>query len=378
MNTAATLISTRTSWGGNTAITGPPGSYYFALLTASPGTTDPSRFVFSGAYATNQFPAGWICGGSNVSVLGWQPGTARSFMVFGWDASAGPNFNPAWLSALPYEFGISSVGNGIAGGFDSQTSTNLPSLSIFGPGAISSGFNIAWGCLSCNPPQIMVQPQDQSATEGMSVRFMVSAMLTPSLTCQWFCNGVAVPNATNFVLELDNVALSQNGNAYSAFVRNPWGSVASATATLTVTPAQALNVRSVPGLSIAGQPGTSLDVVQSEAIGSLATWSTGQSLVLTNARQWCFDLSNFGSQRFYSTVQSSTYGPGPTLEIHMVPAITLTGGIGSQIELEYINQFGSTNVWVPIATVLLTNSSQLYFDTSAIGQPPRFYRAVPQ
>ena len=32
---------------------------------------------------------------------------------------------------------------------------------------------------------------------------------------------------------------------------------------------------------------------------------------------------------------------------------------------------------LPLATVTLTDTSQLYFDTSSIGQPPRLWRLVP-
>ena len=61
----------------------------------------------------------------------------------------------------------------------------------------------------------------------------------------------------------------------------------------------------------------------------------------------------------------------------MVPAITLTGAIGSSVRIDYINQFGPIDAWVTnLATVTLTNTSQLYFDTSAIGQPVRLYRTV--
>jgi hypothetical protein len=61
----------------------------------------------------------------------------------------------------------------------------------------------------------------------------------------------------------------------------------------------------------------------------------------------------------------------------MVPAITLAGTIGTSLRIDYINQFGPTDAWVTLDTVTLTNTSQLYFDTSAIGQSPRLWRVVP-
>jgi len=42
--------------GQISTINGPAGSYYFGLLIAHPGTTDPKAFVFTGVYATNLAP----------------------------------------------------------------------------------------------------------------------------------------------------------------------------------------------------------------------------------------------------------------------------------------------------------------------------------
>ena len=65
------------------------------------------------------------------------------------------------------------------------------------------------------------------------------------------------------------------------------------------------------------------------------------------------------------------------LDLHLVPAITLTGNLGDTLRLEYINAIGPTDAWVTLDTVTLTNTSQLYFDVSSIGQPRRLYRIVP-
>jgi hypothetical protein len=57
--------------------------------------------------------------------------------------------------------------------------------------------------------------------------------------------------------------------------------------------------------------------------------------------------------------------------------LTLAGTIGSSMRIDYINQFGPIDAWVTLATVTLTNTSQLYFDISAPYQPPRLWRIVP-
>jgi hypothetical protein len=54
----------------------------------------------------------------------------------------------------------------------------------------------------------------------------------------------------------------------------------------------------------------------------------------------------------------------------------LTGSIGGSVRLDYINRYGPSDAWVTLDTVTLTNTSQLYFDVSASGQPQRLYRQV--
>ena len=51
--------------------------------------------------------------------------------------------------------------------------------------------------------------------------------------------------------------------------------------------------------------------------------------------------------------------------------------VGDSLRLDYINQTGPTDAWVTLDTVTLTNTSQLYFDVSVLGQPGRLYRIVP-
>ncbi len=62
------------------------------------------------------------------------------------------------------------------------------------------------------------------------------------------------------------------------------------------------------------------------------------------------------------------------LEIKLAPALSLTGNVGSKYLIEYSEALGSTNAWVRLAVITLTNNLQIYFDSSAIGQPSRFYR----
>ena len=60
---------------------------------------------------------------------------------------------------------------------------------------------------------------------------------------------------------------------------------------------------------------------------------------------------------------------------------TVVDGTGHQVTISGGNAVRvfqvNTNVTFTLATITLTNTTQLYFDTSTIGQPPRLYRLVP-
>ena len=127
-------------------VIGPPslGSYYFALLTAAPGTKDPRQFTFSGLYATNTATAGRFSGGYDIEAPGWAAGTIKSFMVAGWSASLGQNWNQEWLAGNFDKigfFGLSGIGTDAAGGFFGNWP--LPPMNVFGGAlGIPSGFSL--------------------------------------------------------------------------------------------------------------------------------------------------------------------------------------------------------------------------------------------
>ena len=143
-NNSSTLISVIT---GHSPLPPIAGLFYFALLTAPTGSTDPQAFMFAGITGTNQASAGRFTGGFSVPVTGWAPGTTRAFRIFGWQADHGPEFNPAWLAPGGLGgylgppgglFGVSAIApSGTAGG----GSQSIPPLNVFGGSeGIQSGF----------------------------------------------------------------------------------------------------------------------------------------------------------------------------------------------------------------------------------------------
>ncbi len=82
------------------------------------------------------------------------------------------------------------------------------------------------------PPVITQQPQNTSATVGTPATLSVTAT-GDNLSYQWFKNGVLIDGATNSTLYFASVQNSDTGN-YTVTVSNPYGSVTSDPARLTV------------------------------------------------------------------------------------------------------------------------------------------------
>jgi hypothetical protein len=106
--------------------------------------------------------------------------------------------------------------------------------------------------------------------------------------------------------------------------------------------------------------------------------STTNFLMITNIQPQQSGVYTLVASNSVGAVTSSPafVSAVPVLSVQMVPAITMVGGVGTTYRLDYINAFGPTNAWSPLATLTLTNDPQLYFDTNAIGQPTRYYRLV--
>jgi len=89
-------------------------------------------------------------------------------------------------------------------------------------------------CGPPTPPQITVQPTNQTVTAGGTVTFNVGVIGTLPLSYQWLFNGTNIATSTSASLVLTNTQLSQAGN-YQVVVTNIVGSATSLVVTLTVT-----------------------------------------------------------------------------------------------------------------------------------------------
>jgi len=83
-------------------------------------------------------------------------------------------------------------------------------------------------------PIITTSPTNVTVAAGQPASFTVTATGAPPLAFQWIRNGVDIPGATQSTYTLAAATVSDNGAIFSVRVSNPFGSVTSGTAVLTV------------------------------------------------------------------------------------------------------------------------------------------------
>ena len=114
----------------STIMSGPRGSFYFGLLVYD-RIIGINSVTFTGIYGTNTGVNGLFDGGT-VAVPGWIPGTSTNFMIAGWSADMGHDFNYSFLSGpTGGDFGA-VVGVGVAG-----NGSTVPALSPWGSGSLT-------------------------------------------------------------------------------------------------------------------------------------------------------------------------------------------------------------------------------------------------
>jgi uncharacterized delta-60 repeat protein len=227
------------------------------------------------------------------------------------------------------------------------------------------------------PPRVVVPPQSQTGEAGTCVYFEAEAEGHPPPVYQWFFNSTnAITDVTaDRDLVITNVQAAQSGT-YAVVITNAFGAITSAPVRLNVIPP--VKRRPVPTLQLIDGAGGVFGMEYCDSLSPSVNWETLIATTLGDPPQFIIDLTEpLSPLRFYRAWQTTSPDIAPALDLHMVPAITLTGNAGDSRRLDYINAIGPIDAWETLDTVTLTNTSQLYFDTSSIDQPRRLYRIVP-
>ncbi len=226
------------------------------------------------------------------------------------------------------------------------------------------------------PPTVTWPPQTQTAEIGSLAVLSVAVTNTvPGTTYQWYFDGTnALAGATNASLGLANLQPAQAG-AYTLVVTDGYGSVTSPPAALSVI--APVPRRTIPALHLTGGVGSLLHLDCADALAGGPSWQVLGSMTLTNPPQFYLDLTDpVRPYRFYRAWQTNAPTVWPAVDVGMAIELTLTGTVGSKVRVDCINQYGPTDAWVTLDTVILANTTQPYFDLSMWRQPARLYRLV--
>ena len=174
-------------------------------------------------------------------------------------------------------------------------------------------------------PVITAQPQNQTATQGLTATLSVGATGTPAPSYQWSLNSTNIFGATSATLTLTNVQ-SANAGSYKVVVSNSVGSVTSSNANLTVLiPATITNQPQNLTLSVGqtasfsvGVSGTAPLRYQWKLGATTLAGATNASLTLTNVQT--------GQAGNYTVVVTNMAGSVTssvaTLTVNLTPAFT--------------------------------------------------------
>ncbi|HEY1789901.1 MAG TPA: immunoglobulin domain-containing protein [Verrucomicrobiae bacterium] len=195
------------------------------------------------------------------------------------------------------------------------------------------------------PPMIISEPTNLAVAIGGDATFAVTATGTLPLSYEWSLNGTNIARATNAMLTLTDLSLSQAGS-YSVLISNAYGSTNSSSATLTVY--------GVPPM-ITMQPGS-----QTVSVGANATFTVGAGGTQPLNYQWVFSGTNL---------------PGATNAALMLTNVqpSQAGNYAAFVS----NAYGSTNSAEAMLTVSVTSAAQFFDDFSGPSLNPIWQTNVP-
>ena len=211
------------------------------------------------------------------------------------------------------------------------------------------------------PPLIVSNPVSQSVSPGTNVLFSVVASGSPTLNYQWCKDGVVIPGATGTSITLTNVQLADEGG-YAAKVSNPFGSVTSLVATLTVSGRPFITLHPVSQAVLLGDSATFH--VQAEGRAPLSyQWmkdgvdipgATGTNYTVSNIQQT--DLANYSARAFNNEGTATSSDATLTISARIVAvdnvniiAGSFNPGTPVQVPVRLVSEGGENRVTMSLA-----------------------------
>jgi len=205
-------------------------------------------------------------------------------------------------------------------------------------------------------PVIVSQPQDQALLLGQTLSMNVGVTSCPPTGVQWYFNFTnAVPLATNTTLVITNISTAQAG-LYLAVITNVFGSVTSATATVTVD---------VPAV-IVGNPAD-----QVATNGTQVHWRVLAKGSAPLSYQWFFNVTNVLAGETNSTLDLTNVGPAQAGAYQVVVTNLFGSATSAPAFLTIVVPPAITN---DLENQTATNGNTVVFSIGAVGSPPLFYQ----
>ncbi len=290
------------------------------------------------------------------------------------------------LAGIYFEGNAPSLGGDVFDNDNNLTAYYLPGTT--GWGAFST--NTGLPTVPLNTPSIVTtQPASQTVNQGDSATFSVTASGTLPLSYQWLFNGTSISGATLSSLTIPNVVQTNLGT-YAVVVTNGVGSVTSSNAVLSMYPF--INAPFSGGIAYWGQTNTL----------NVGAWGTGplyyqwfqNGVALQDATNQTLTLTSIQATNagLYSVVVSSALGSVTNTPEQVVvepagvslgfsPTLTINGVIGYWYIIQSTTNLADTNAWVTLTNLTLTQSPQLWVDTTVNASSPfgseYFYRILP-
>jgi hypothetical protein len=175
----------------------------------------------------------YVPGGTKPTLTS-DPGNASvaagSTMVFHVNAQGTPPLNYQWLfngatldGATDASYAFSVMSTNQAGEYSVVVTNDFGSVT-------SSVANLS---VTLVPPSIVIQPASLTLPTGDTPVFYIATSGSPPISYQWYFNGSVMDGRTNGSLALPDVT-TNNAGAYTVLVSNPYGSVTSHVATLSI------------------------------------------------------------------------------------------------------------------------------------------------
>ena len=166
--------------------------------------------------------------------------------------------------------------------------------------------------LVVTPLAIVLQPADQSGYVGDSVVFTVAAQKNGPFTYQWRFGGTDLTGQTNVTLSLTNLTTAQNGN-YTVFVSNPYGSLESSNAALTVLDSAPI-ILSQPANQITWPGGAATFQISANGSKPLSYQWRFKGTNVIGATNATFSLAGVATNQMgnYSVIVSNAVGSTPS------------------------------------------------------------------